>query len=99
MNTPQTFTLDFGDGVQCTARLDLEAIAAAPDDRLPRLVEIVWTGERKGRHWSRYLPWAKSIWQTVADHSGKTLLAVFVSVTGRRMAFRFRPHAAPEQVA
>lgn len=93
---PQSFALDFGDGTRITARLNLSEIASAGSDKLPSVVEFFWDGPKKTRHWPRYLPWVRTVWQFVADHTGKSILSVMRHPNGSPFTISFKPHCPPQ---
>jgi hypothetical protein len=95
---PETFSLDFGDGTRISARVNVTEIARLPADKLRSVVAFNWEGPRHNRHWSRYLAWVKTVWQSVADTAGKSILSLFAAPTGERFAVHFHPRRPAETV-
>jgi hypothetical protein len=92
--TAETFTLDLGDEVRCTARIDASRLATLTAQTLPNLVTIEWAGQRRDAHFERYLEWIAGVWQHVANITNKSLCTV-ISAPHRVYVIACKPHRLP----
>lgn len=88
----QTFALDLGDGTKCTAEIDFEKALDAPPQQLPKLLRYEWQGRILNKHFPVYSAWVQSIWQTVADKTGKRLLLLLRPPFADPFAVGFAPN-------
>lgn len=88
----QTFALDLGDGITCTARIDLEQVALLPAQKLPQFVRFEWTGQPRNGHWPLYYAWIKTVWQHVADTARKSAVLILRPPSAEPLAVVFEPN-------
>jgi hypothetical protein len=93
------FSLNCGDGVRCTASLNLSAIASLPAPQLPSAVVFEWTGTPTRKHWRPYFAWVQTVWQVVADMSQKRILHVMSPPKGKPVVVAYIPGAPPQHVS
>ncbi len=87
----QTFALDLGNGVKCTAKIDPAQIAALPVRKLQRLIGFEWEGQPRNAHFPAYSAWIQTVWQTVSDTARKSLVLVLRPPSGDPFAVHFVP--------
>ncbi|MEI7808485.1 MAG: hypothetical protein WCJ07_08370 [Verrucomicrobiota bacterium] len=87
----QTFALDLGDGIRCTAKIDIHPDTARPGELLLKMTQF-WEGRPRKAHWPQYFAWIKTVWQSLANATQKKLLYVFKPPTGDPLAVQFNPN-------
>lgn len=96
ISSRETFTLDFGDGTRCVARVDVAQIAALPDNAWPSVIALDWEGPRQAGHFDRYRVWIADVWQHVADTANKSCVALLICPRGRLQSIVCEPGRRPE---
>ena len=98
---PSTFILAFDNGARCTARIDLERIAALkfleflPGD----IVLIVWEGTpATAAHFELFRDWLGDVWQQIANITDKSVAHVIITPQGRALAIVCEPNSHPDFV-
>ena len=89
----QTFTLKLTDRIFCTAQIDFQAISDCAADRILRQVVFQKSGQWREQHFPQYLEWSQTVWQHVADTSGKRFIVFY-----KQFALVFRPNCPRERI-
>ena len=92
----QTYALDLGDGVNCSAQVTIFPDPDRPGEFLFRMTQL-WQGRLRNAHWPDYSAWIQEVWQSIANATGKKLLSVFNPPRGESFAVAFSP-AQPRQI-
>lgn len=90
----KTFSCDFGDGILCT----VYTVDEAPPEGQPHIIKMLWAGDRRPKHYQKYMYWMNSVNKQLSDEWKYTFIHVYRLHMEIKGVWLFEPDRPPKDI-